>query len=409
MKLKSSSIYYALFLSVIIGLFLGGMILFAGINKQFESQIDVQDKLRNNAYSGIEYGIANHKELNVQNKEIQLFGDGLDSVLVIKEKWGAFDVISSNAHQGKLHFQKSTLSGQIRGSGDPSLYVVDLGRSVSVCGSTRIEGKCMIPKAGIERAYIEGQNYQGNQLIYGSKSNSGKAIPPINNGFIQEVQNINGELRKWDNPDSVCCSFFDKPIHFISDGVISFSDNVLDGHVYIESRDSIFISSDTDLDQVIVKSRVVYVQNGFKGSLQIYATEKIVLEEGVQLLYPSVLGIIEETFPEEKNAEIIINSKSQVIGSVFAISEAPNFRKPVQITIGEDAQVNGLIYNQGRTQLKGTVNGSLYTKKFYLETPSSKYENHLLNATIKNDLPEDFVFIPIIESREPLTKILWLQ
>ena len=266
----------------------------------------------------------------------------------------------------------------------------------------------MIPKAGVERAYIEGQNYIGTQMIYGTKGISGRSIPPVDQAFTDRVRHFEGKVQIWDDLDSVVCSFSDEAIHFVDDGIISLKNNVLKGQI-LESRDSIFIGADAKLEDVVLKGRVVYVQKGFKGNLQIYATERIILEDQVQLTYPSVLGVMEEIFPEKENAEIIIGEKSQVLGSVFAVSEAPNFRLPVQISVEKEAEVHGLLYNQGRTQLKGMVNGSLYTNKFYLETPSSKYENHLLNATIKDELPEGFVYISIMASNEPLTKIEWLQ
>ena len=133
------------------------------------------------------------------------------------------------------------------------------------------------------------------------------------------------------------------------------------------------------------------------------------LKNKVLLKYPSVLGLIETLIPNEYSAEILIGAKSQVLGSVFAISEAPNFRMPVQISIDKDAEVDGLVYCQGRTQLKGTVNGNLYTQKFYLETPSSKYENHLLDAKILNSLPSDFVSVSLFENSNTLTQITWLN
>src|SRR5690606_16914803 len=123
--LKASSIYYALFLCVIIGLFLGGMILFAGINKQFETQIDIQERLMNNARSGVEYGLANHQELNGETQEIVLSENPLDSVTVQNQKWGAFDLVAANAHNGKYSFKKITLTGHLKDMDEPSLFLCD--------------------------------------------------------------------------------------------------------------------------------------------------------------------------------------------------------------------------------------------------------------------------------------------
>ena len=408
MRLKSSSIYYALFLSVIIGFFLGGMILFAGVNKRFESFIDKDERLRNNAYSGIEYGMANFQELGEENIEVTLFND-FDSVRLSKGSWGSYTVITSIAHSGALNKEKSVLTGKIGGTGSPSLFLVDQGDPLSVCGETRLEGKCLLPKSGIKRAYLNGRIYKGDRMVYGTQGVSESKLPAINETFLSNLKNTQGEVQHWTESDSIAQTFADPALQFIADGTISLKSNSITGHVYIESGDSIFIGADAELDQIIVKSRVVYIEKGFEGSLQIYASERIILEEGVHLLYPSVLGIIEETTPDGKSAEIVIDRNSQLIGSVLEISESQSHNLQIQILIEQDARVDGLVYNEGSTQVNGTVNGSLYTKSFFLKLSSSGYYNHLLNATIKNDLPKDFVFIPIMESNEPLTKIQWLQ
>ncbi|MBD3639234.1 MAG: hypothetical protein HUJ25_17895 [Crocinitomicaceae bacterium] len=407
MRLKASSIYYALFLCVIIGLFLGGMILFSGVNKKLESHLEIQHRLMDNAYSGIEYGLANHQELSSEPQDYSLFGSALDSTTIQRRPWGAYVVIKSHAHHGRKYYDKIVMAGE-RDANAPNLYLPDHGRSFSICGDTRLEGRCFIPVAGVERAYIEGQNYTGKHMIYGSESTAGRSMPPVNRVFLKEMLSISGEIKPWENSDSVTNSFANEPVKFIDDGIVSLNNTVIRGQVFLEARDSIFVSATADLDQVILKSRVIYVQRGFKGNVQLYATDRIILEDGVQLTYPSVLGIMEERFPEKENAQIFIGEKSQVLGSVFALSDKPNFRLPVQISIEKDAEVHGLVYSQGRTQLKGTVNGSLYTDKFYLETAASRYENHLLNAKILNQLPEDFVYIPLLKKENPLTKIDWL-
>ena len=65
--------------------------------------------------------------------------------------------------------------------------------------------------------------------------------------------------------------------------------------------------------------------------------------------------------------------------------------------IDKGAVVSGFVYCNGETELKGTINGAIYTQSFYLKTASSAYQNHLLNAEILNQLPEEFIPIPLLE------------
>lgn len=410
-KLKASSIYYALFLSIVIALVLGSMVLFSGMNRQFASQLEVEEILMNNALSGIEYAQANFQELpNRQSQTIRLFNDGIDSVKITKKQWGAFTILESTSLHNQKKYTKIALTGQQNSTNDPTLFVADQGRPIALCGDVRLEGAIQIPESGLKRAYIEGKNYTGDKMFYGTKSNSERNLPPIDELFLSQVFDVQAEILQWDqSEDSIQVSFAETGKHFISDSYTSLVNIVIDGQVMIESRDSIFVGATAELNHVILKSPIIYFENGFTGNAQVFASHKIVLGENVCLKYPSVLGLIEEEFPKETNAEITLSERSQVIGSVFLLSRNENFRLPVQLNVAAESQIDGLVYCKGKTQLCGTVNGHLYTDKFYLKTKASTYENHLLDAKVLDQLPEDFIYINLLKGENQLTRLAWLQ
>lgn len=410
-KIQASAMYYALFLSIVIALVLGSMVLFSGMNRQFASMLEIEEILQDNANSGIEYAQANYAELENNNPVfVRLFQEGIDSVQLKKKKWGAFTVLESTAVHGKNSFTKISLAGQVSNNDDPNLYVADQGRPIAICGETRLEGKLALPESGLKRAYIEGKNYTGDKMIYGTEIPSSRNLPAVSEAFLNEVNSFDATVQPWDNEeDSIQVSFTENAQHFISDQSVSLENIFLDGQIIIESKDSIYVSASAQLNHVILKSPVVYFASGFVGNVQVFATERVECETGVLLKYPSVVGLVEELFPTEKSAEIKLHEKSQIIGSVFLLSKNENFRMPVQLTIGKEAAIDGFAYCQGRTQLEGTVNGHLFTGKFYLKTNSSTYENHLLDAKITNQLPDEFVYIPLLKNDQALTRLSWLQ
>lgn len=410
-KLNASSIYYALFLSIVIAILLGGMVLFSGMNRQLGAQFDVEEILMDNALSGVEYGLANYAELpNNEPLNMRLFGEGIDSVRITKKQWGAFTIISSTALHKNQSFTKVALTGHHAQTGAPNLFVCDQGRPIAICGDTRLEGKVLLPESGLKRAYIEGKNYTGDEMVYGTTGVSEKNLPPVDEQFISQLGKTEALIQPWDNDaDSIAASFSGNALHFIDDGYTMLQNIVVNGQVMIESRDSIFVSSSAQLENVILKSPVVYFEDGFTGNAQVFATKRIVLGKNVHLLYPSVLGLIEEEFPTEENAEVVLCEQSQLIGSVFLFSREENFRLPVQLNVGLNAAIDGFAYCRGKTQLMGTVNGHLYTDKFYLETRASKYENHLLNAKLLDQLPDDFVYINLLKTESKLKRIEWLN
>jgi hypothetical protein len=351
------------------------------------------------------------KELeNNQPLTMRLFDEGIDSVELLKKNWGAFTILQATALHRNRRQSKMALYGAALSSEQTNLYLVDNGRPISLCGDARIEGHCFLPKAGLKRAYIAGKNYTGGKLIYGDVQPANKQLPNLQTGFIDEIIQVNGDLMAWDaNEDSIIVSFGTNALHFLSDHYIAIQNTVIKGQVIIEAKDSIFVGRNAEIENAVLKSKVIYIEAGFKGVAQFFASERIVLEEEVTLKYPSVLCLIEEEFPTEKSAEIYIGERSQVIGTVFAFSKSPNFRKPLSLTIETEGEVDGLVYCAGKTQLKGIINGGLYTEKFFLKTGASSYENHLLDGKILDQLPNEFVTANLFKETEVLQQIAWLE
>ncbi len=403
--------YYALFLCVIVSIFLAGMIQFSGLNKKLESKLAIEEILVNNAYSGIAYAQAFHQELTPNKKtEISLYDEGIDSVAIVKKNWGAYQIIESKAFHKKQSVTKIAMLGCLPKEKMPTLYLADQGRALSLCGETKIEGLAYIPEAGIKRPYIGKRNYIGDKLLYGKKEKAEKTLPKINSEFLLNMNLVEGEKTDWNNEiEFLNCPFDSIPIHFFSENSILIENNQsFSGQIIIESTDSIVVSPFCTLKDVILKSPKIIVQSGFRGNFQCMASEKIVIEEDVILEYPSVLGLV-EIQQRDESSFIIIGENSQIIGSVFLLSEVANFRKPIQLTIEENTIVNGFVYCNGETQLKGKINGSIYTQAFFLETKASSYQNHLLDAEIKNDLPEEFIPIPLLEESNKMKIIQWLN
>ncbi len=411
-KINSSAMYYALFLSVIFALLLGGMVLFAGFNQNLITRFDTQEIIIDNAKSGIEYAQSNFKELKHNDPLVfRLFNEGVDSVSVEKKQWGAFTIVQSTARHRNYEHTKIALLGNKSVKKYPNLFLTDQGRPISLCGDARLEGQCSLPKAGLKRAYIEGKNYTGAKMIYGQVTNSEKLLPKINQQLLNSIDLSQGEIHLWNErtSDSIVKSFQKNGIHFVQDGILNLQDACIKGQIMIEAKDSIFIGASSTIENAIVKSKVIYIESGFSGSIQAFASERIILEENVRLRYPSVLGIVEKTNPTNQSATIVLGEKSQVIGSVFLLTTASNFRLQPQLSIATDAEIDGFAYCQGKTELKGTIKGHLFTEKFYLKTAASSYENHILDGQLLDQLPTNFVSVNLLEDTDQLTRIEWLQ
>lgn len=409
-KLKSSAMYYAMFLLTMVSIIIAGLFQFSLLNNKLETQLEIENILNENAKSGIAYGQAYFLELEPNQKNyIRLYDQGIDSVIITKKNWGGYQIIESKAIHNGLNKTKIALVGSKSHTKLPNLFLADQGRPLSLCGKTKIKGIVEIPKSGIKRAYIAGESYQGNKLIYGTKTIASKQLPQINKELIENINSINEEFVSWDEELEFLYSPFDSlPTYFFSKQPIFIKNQTLKGQIIIESNDSIVVFGNSILNNVILKSPTIIIEHNFRGNIQCIASKKIEVKENVILEFPSLLGVNEQISTDNKT-EIKIGENSQIVGTIFLLSQVPNFRKPLQLTISEHAVVNGLVYCAGQTELKGKVNGSIYTQNFNLNTASSSYQNYLLNAEILNELPEYFIPAPLLEMSNQIKIIQWLN
>ena len=115
--------------------------------------------------------------------------------------------------------------------------------------------------------------------------------------------------------------------------------------------------------------------------MQAFATDSLLVGSNVDLEYPSSLGLIQLNKSEQHHF-ISVGEESVVDGAVIAYQLEYDFRNPIKVSMQKASIVKGYAYINGLVELKGSIFGTLYCNRFSLKTPSTVYENHLLNATI---------------------------
>ena len=106
-----------------------------------------------------------------------------------------------------------------------------------------------------------------------------------------------------------------------------------------------------------------------------------------------------------------MDEKSFCSGSLLALknNEGNSLVNPL-VKLGKESMVEGLIYSQGYSDIQGNLHGTLITNGFILVTPSSVYENHLLNAVIDRKALSNFFVGGLILNKTGGKKIAkWLN
>lgn len=386
-KIDSSALGFSIIFILLIGLFTTGLIFISGANKRIETFFLGKEKMLINNQSSAHY-FANQSEL-LQEKLVHSSGD---TTSLVQKSWAGFKVINSKTYHHGKNVNRSFIYGVVPEEKLPTLYLAEKNQKLSIGGDTKIEGWIKTPKRGIARASISGKPFKGSKLYSGKMELSDKSLPKLKSNLFDLKASKFYQIPRLEKLPMDTTFSFDLETHFYTSTSTVELDGFLHGNVIIHSLEKVIIDAQADLDNVLIIAPKVEINENFSGRIHVIAHNRIDCAENVQLLYPStlILNEIVKSSNSQTNG-IYIGPNSMVLGGVGLISSAPNFRNPLLLDI-DQSLIAGLVYSTGETQLKGKVYGSLMTSKFTLNTGGGVYGNHLLDATISDKIPEDFVF-----------------
>lgn len=413
-KLEGGALYYVLFSGVVFSLISAALLTLAQLLGLEAGKVERKQQVQRNLHSGIELVLSETPPCATgDSSTTDLFGQGRDSVKCWRKPWGMFEVAYVAAFTGAERQERTFFIGEAIPPGERiTLFLEDRNRPLSLCGNTVIEGTCYLPKAGVKRAYIEGKTFEGEQLVDGEVKTTAADLPGLVDikavkDFFDLVETAQGEAAPSPVETPVQrVSFREEPVFLnIPEGMqqgVKWC-----GQLAAFTPGRIIIDSTCRLEDAIVVASAIRIGEGFKGSGQFFATDSIIIEKGVHLLYPSAL-LLKKSEPAGE-ARLILENGSKVEGLVaLVLSNAmPNNRS--LLSIGAGATVEGLVYTNAATDHKGVVHGMLYAQRFLLSTPSSVYENHLLDATISSvQLHHRFAFPGATQLNGQRTLMKWV-
>jgi cytoskeletal protein CcmA (bactofilin family) len=421
-KVKAGALLYAIFLTFLISLISGFVILSSYFHNRYIINTQGQAKLIANVNSAINLALGNPEivQLN-QKKTIDLFGDGECMVDLEGKNWGMYSVVLASSAWHNYSFSKTAMLGDdIFNTEQVALYLTDNDNYLSLCGKTILKGICYLPKLGPKRAYIEGQSFVGSKLVDGTIKPSEKKLPEINNELIEQNKKYlqgsfptNDSVRYFEEfveKDSIVNTFQNRTLIVVSNNKIQLGYKFFKGNIIIYSKKEIEIESNARIEDIIVYAPGVTVKSGFVGNLQIYASDSIRIEGNCSIKYPGVVGLICQSQSGNVKHYLKIDEQSEISGAVFLYNTGGAGRIQPLLSIGKETEIYGQVYCNTTTDLKGSIYGSLYTSGFILKTPSSIYENHLLNAEVDfSKLSLHFAGISLLGKPKQKELIKWLN
>lgn len=383
-KIKASAMQFAILVSVIIALLLGSFLLFTYTYTSFSSRSsEVISNIRNSD-AGIKF-LA--ESMDVPEDSLVVLNNGTP-VQLKNSYWGSFRKVYSEASLGKNSFIKIALLGAGSEAKVTSIYLEDNQMPLVVAGDAHVEGNAFIPENIVKAGSVGGNYYTGDQLIYGRRQPSETDLPsldvkwlayaksmldyiPVRGDDVIELQPLNQ-------------SFFKAPIFIFQQEAVHLREK-LQGHIILRSEEKVVVEPWAKIDQVLLIAPEVVIKKGFNGSLHVIS-EKIIVEEGVELQYPSSLVAFEKDDLDEPNynfdPKIRIGMNSVVRGNILYLASRREKKSKKDLFIAENSLVEGSVYCEGYAEIKGTIIGTIYTKFFGASHNGSLYINHVFAGKV---------------------------
>ena len=396
-KLNARALFYAILVSVFVAMISASMLLSSFHQHNRMAFYGNQQRLINNCRSGTELILAAQKD-SIPEQTIDLFGQQKDSIRLSQKAWGLLDLAKVLSWQGQGMYRDSFAKCFFVGKKPPeyALQLAEGNQALSICGNSLINGKALLPREGIERGFINGKPFRGNKLVNGEID----LVKPVDNKMLEPRFDWLRSLQHrpasgFENKDSLFQSF-NGPMKIIHSENFDSEGRSVKGHIAIIASKSIRISALSELENVLLIAPYIRIESGFKGSLQAFASDSLLIGPAVSLEYPSVLALMPQQEDRKFSPGISILEGSKVCGTVVI----PNFKyHPFQskLLLQKDAEIWGNVWVNGIFEHYGSVLGSVFCEEFLLQTSAAVYENYLLDAIIdRTELPENFLCPPLL-------------
>jgi hypothetical protein len=385
-RVKAGILQLTLGISVIISVLCASMILLAYYNKLNYLRQDINLKLRNNSLSGINYLMASNRESVPFNKPLQidLFGDGNDSVTLIRKPWGVFELLVSEATQGAHDFSRAAIVAHVPDEkGKSALYMPDNNAPVYLAGDVLLKGRVYASARKFSSGYIDGKDYKRDRFVYGDIEKSEATMPALDTTLLWEVGSIlKGQKNSYllystDRlPGNASFSMPDTN-HYFSNQSIDLEDSI-QGNLIIQSAIKIRVTSQSHLFNVILIAPEIDIDKGVIGSFQCFAERSITVGAECFLQFPSALVLI----GKDNDSTIVIRRDAIVQGFAIIQGHSTTIGSKGTFKVEDKGIFHGMAYINGSSDIQGELWGHLTTRSTQVKVESTVYGNYILDGEI---------------------------
>lgn len=392
--IKAHSLLYAIYICLLVSILCGALLFFSNIYSQLNLHYNILEELYLQNHSSTNYALSSEENsLVLSDDDTNIINE------CTKKKFGLLTILNTTTTFKNDTISSTYLIGQYLND-KTALYVPKFfSKDLSFSGNVKITGNCYLPSKQIETAYI--LNEPNKLKINGDKLISDNFLPKLNPKSTLTINEINlvepklslNQIEKGNN--ETYFNSFKLPTRVIN--ISTVIDNIkIKGNFILKNKDSIRITKNNLIEDIIVIAPKITIEEGFKGNLQLFTNEEINIEPNVSLQYPSLICLKAEN---SNSSKIRIKEKVNIYGSIILTNDNKEITNQNSIEIGEKGSILGDIYCNGQLDLKSKTTGSVYTNRVFCKTVSSEYNNLLRNLDIDaTGKPSYYLSIPLFET-----------
>ncbi len=380
--LKGSSLPTVMVICVLISLLVLFAITLFDMNNLFYSNYHTAKQRKENInsafvlYSNDSTLISSLTEKN----GYQLYEDEANSLVRFQIRpWGLYECVTVST--ADTISSSTRLLGKVQDSEyEAALWVCSRDMVLALAGCSESMGKTFIPINGISYIQLGNIPFRGKEISDSYIDLSEIELPPVDSSYIEQIDLLRSQTEASTLPQrnevSPYYSFGKPTAHFQLSGA---TDQLCVRGNAVLHADEITISPDAVLSDVILTGRKITIEEGFAGSMQIIATDTVVIGKNVQLHYPS--GIYLEGNAGKTYLEIGNHSQVNGYAIVFGSTE-----KTSGIHIDDNyhqdstAVFRGLLYVDGIADVRGELSGGIYLKECYYLPENGVYASTMKDA-----------------------------
>ncbi len=286
--------------------------------------------------------------------------------------WGLYELVSVASPDGRVHATR-LMAAAAPGKETGTFWYRDNKSSLTLSGRTDITGAAFMPRNGVVYGQMQSVFFSGEKLPPANIKRSGEQFPQPTaeaRGIVEALFKTTGtELAT----DSLHTDFYRTPTTIVRLGSGTLAECSLTGNIILLGERLHFDAS-CRLRDIVVVARTVSFGEGFRGRLQVFASDSVTVGKHAVLDFPS--GVYAGRYAETGDGSRVNGYLVVDPAGVEADVKKPNLRK------SRTSRLRGLLWVDGIAALQGIVTGAAVVGESVYYSPQGYYRHMLYEASV---------------------------